>query len=148
MCKIGNIYLKEYYIAQNGLIMRHILFITALAFSVIAGAQTTAVEIQHGKYTNKQWKFNKPIMTNMNVVFDYPCVSVGDSTYQLTSNMGDTTTSMYSLYVSHCVNNKNAVGVLAISIHTDGSYYLSVTYGNLIKRYTLKNNDYEMGNNK
>jgi hypothetical protein len=128
--------------------MRNILHILALLFSLNVCAQTTAVQVQHGKYINKEWKYNKPIITNMNVLFDYPCVSVGDSTYQLTSNIGDTTTSMYSLYVSHCLNNKNVVGVLAISIYTDGSYYLSVTYGNLIRRYTLKNNDYEMGNNK
>jgi hypothetical protein len=127
--------------------MRNILHILALLFSLNVCAQTTAVQVQHGKYINKEWKYNKPIITNMNVLFDYPCVSVGDSTYQLTSNIGDTTTSMYSLYVSHCLNNKNVVGVLAISIYTDGSYYLSVTYGNLIRRYTLKNNDYEMGNN-
>jgi hypothetical protein len=128
--------------------MRNILHILALLFSLNVCAQTTAVQVQHGKYINKEWKYNKPIITNMNVLFDYPCVSVGDSTYQLTSNIGDTTTSMYSLYVSHCLNNKNVVGVLAISIYTDGSYYLSVTYGNLIRRYTLKNNDYEMGNNR
>ena len=128
--------------------MKQLFIIIALAFTMNAGAQTTAVTLQHGKYINKQWKYNKPLVTSIPVVFDYPHVSVGDSTYKLTANVGDTTTSTYNLYVSHCVNNKNAVGLLSISIYNDGSYYLSVAYGNLIRRYTLKYNDYEMGNNR
>jgi hypothetical protein len=127
--------------------MKQLFIIIALAFTMNAGAQTTAVTLQHGKYINKQWKYNKPLVTSIPVVFDYPHVSVGDSTYKLTDNVGDTTTSTYNLYVSHCVNNNNAVGLLSISIYNDGSYYLSVAYGNLIRRYTLKYNGYEMGNN-
>ena len=128
--------------------MKQLFILIALAFVINAGAQTTAVQVQHGKYINKQWKYNAPKVTNIPVTLDYPNVTVGDSTYKLTANVGDTTTSTYNLYVSHCVNNKNAVGTLAICIYNDGSYYLSVSYGNLIRRYTLKYNDYEMGNNK
>jgi hypothetical protein len=128
--------------------MKQLFILIALAFTVSASAQTTAVKLQHGKYINKQWKYNAPQVTSIPVVFDYPHVIVGDSTYKLIDNVGDTTTPTYNLYVSHCVNNKDAVGLLSISIYNDGSYYLSVSYGNLIRRYTLKNNDYEMGNNR
>ena len=128
--------------------MKQLFILIALAFTINAGAQTTAVKLQHGKYINKQWKYNAPQVTSIPVVFDYPKVTVGDSTYKLIDNVGDTTTSTYNLYVSHCVNNKDVVGLLSISIYNDGSYYLSVSYGNLIRRYTLKYNDYEMGNNR
>ena len=128
--------------------MKQLFILIALAFTVSASAQTTAVKLQHGKYINKQWKYNAPKVTSIPVTFDYPNVTVGDSSYKLIDNVGDTTTSTYNLYVSHCVNNKDAVGLLSISIYNDGSYYLSVSYGNLIRRYTLKNNDYEMGNNR
>jgi len=68
--------------------MKQLFILIALAFTMNAGAQTTAVTLQHGKYINKQWKYNKPLVTSIPVVFDYPCVTVGDSTYKLVDNIG------------------------------------------------------------
>jgi len=135
--------------------MRNILHIIALLFSLNVCAQTTAVEVKRGVYgpkilTSKSskhmiWRFAKPVSINTLVVFDYPNVTVGDCTYKLTENVGDTTTSTYDLYVSRCVDNTNSVGLLSIIIYKDGSYYLSIRYGNVMKIYTLKSNYYEMG---
>ena len=127
--------------------MKQLFILIALAFVMNAGAQTTAVKVEQGRYINKQWKYNKPIVANIPVVFDYPCVTVGDSTYRLTNNIGDTATATYDLYASYCVNDKSVIGVMGIIIYKDGAYYLSISYGNLIRRYTLKYNGYEMGNN-
>jgi len=127
--------------------MKQLFVLIALAFVMNAGAQTTAVKVEQGRYINKQWKYNKPTVANIPVVFDYPCVTVGDSTYRLTNNIGDTTTATYDLYASHCVNDKSVIGVMGIIVYKDGAYYLSISYGNLIRRYTLKYNNNEMGNN-
>lgn len=127
--------------------MKQLFILIALAFVMNAGAQTTAVKVEQGKYINKQWVYKAPKVTNIPVVFDYPCLNVGDSTYTLKDNIGDTTTATYSLYVSHCVNNKNVLGVVGICIYNDGAYYISVSYGDLVKKYTLKYNSHEMGNN-
>jgi hypothetical protein len=126
--------------------MKQLLIIIALAFVTNAHAQSVAIKLQEGRYINKVWKYNAPKAVNIPVLFDYPRVVVGDSTYTITSNVGDTSTANYSLYISNCVNNKNVAGVIGISVYKDSSYYLSVTYGNLIRRYTLKYNIYEMGN--
>lgn len=138
--------------------MKQLFILIALAFVINAGAQTTAVEVKRGVYgpkilTSKSskhmiWRYAKPVSINTPVVFDYPNVTVGDCTYKLTENVGDTTTSTYDLYVSRCVDNTNSVGLLSIIIYKDGSYYLSIRYGDVMKIYTLKSNYYEMGNNR
>ena len=136
--------------------MKQLFILIALAFVMNAGAQTMAVEVKRGVYGPKLrngnpkysvWRYAKPVSINTLVVFDYPNVTVGDCTYKLTENVGDTTTSTYDLYVSRCVDNTNSVGLLSIIIYKDGSYYLSIRYGNVMKIYTLKSNYYEMGNN-
>jgi signal peptidase I len=126
--------------------MKQLLIIIALAIVTTASAQSTAVKLQQGKYINKAWKYSAPKVTDIPVLFDYPCVTVGDSTYRVISNVGDTSTATYDLYISNCVNDKNVAGIMSISVYKNGEYYLSLSYGNLIRRYTLKYNNYEMGN--
>jgi hypothetical protein len=122
----------------KSMFMKKIMFILFTFSTFTTFAQYTAVKIEDGVYINKEWKFNAPMIANIPVVFNYPLVVVGDSTYKIIDNMGDTTMPTYKLYVSHCITTQGSIGVLAITEYNDGVYYLSVSYGDVMRRYILQ----------
>jgi len=124
----------------KSMFIKKIMFILFTFSTFTTFAQYTAVKRQDGVYINKEWKFNTPVIANIPVVFNYPIVAVGDSTYKIIDNMGDTTMPTYKLYLSHSLTIQGAIGVLAITEYNDGVYHLSVSYGDAMKRYILQDN--------
>ena len=121
--------------------MKKIMFILLTFSTLTTYAQYTVVKIEDGIYINRDWKFNTPVVVNLPVIFHYPLVVVGDSTYKIIDNIGDTTMPAYKLYVSHCITTQGAIGVLAITEYRDGVYHLSISYGDVMRRYILQANN-------
>ena len=117
------------------------MFIVFTLITLTTYAQYTAVKMEDGVYINKDWKFNTPVVVNLPVIFHYPLVVVGDSTYKIIDNIGDTTMPAYKLYVSHSITIQGAIGVLAITEYRDGVYHLSISYGDVMRRYILQANN-------
>lgn len=121
--------------------MKKIMFILLTFSTLTTFAQYTAVKMEDGVYINRDWKFNTPVVVNLPVIFHYPLVVVGDSTYKIIDNIGDTTMPAYKLYVSHSITIQGAIGVLAITEYRDGVYHLSISYGDVMRRYILQANN-------
>lgn len=125
----------------KSMFMKKIMFIVFTLITLTTFAQYTAVKMEDGVYINRDWKFNTPVVVNLPVIFHYPLVVVGDSTYKIIDNIGDTTMPAYKLYVSHSITIQGAIGVLAITEYRDGVYHLSISYGDVMRRYILQANN-------